>query len=111
MLMVNRIDIYMCNYERLIVFCLVQNKIRVVRRQVVNRRNSRLTRLLTAHKRQVNQRGSLSRGNSVGSIGGKKVVEPHMKPVYGSMPEASLSTSPSNHVVDDENQPLLNNKH
>jgi hypothetical protein len=109
MLMVNTID-YVCNDGKLIVFYIVHNKIRVVRRQVANRRNSRLTRLLTAHKRQVNHRGPLSRGNSAGSLS-KKVVEPYMKPVYGSMPETSLSTSPGTHTVGDENQPLLNNKH
>lgn len=88
----------------------MHNKIRVVRRQVQNRRNSRLTRLLTAHKRQNQGAGSApSRENSTGSLNNKKVVEPHMKPVYGSVPHTSLSTSPEHHFVG-ENQPLLNNK-
>ncbi|KAG2213774.1 hypothetical protein INT46_005229, partial [Mucor plumbeus] len=92
------------------VYVDVHNKIRVVRRQVQNRRNSRLTRLLTAHKRQ-NQgtKTTPSRENSTGSLNSKKVVEPHMKPVYGSVPHTSLSTSPEHHFVG-ENQPLLNNK-
>lgn len=89
----------------------MHNKIRVVRRQVQNRRNSRLTRLLTAHKRQSQAvKGTLSRENSTGSLSSKKVIEPHMKAVYGSVPKTSLSASPEHHFGGDgENQPLLNN--
>lgn len=88
----------------------MHNKIRVVRRQVQNRRNSRLTRLLTAHKRQSQAvHGTPSRENSTGSLSSKKVIEPHMKAVYGSVPKTSLSTSPEHHFGNSENQPLLNN--
>lgn len=93
------------------VYVDVHNKIRVVRRQVQNRRNSRLTRLLTAHKRQSPAvKGTPSRENSTGSLNTKKVIEPHMKPVYGSVPKTSLSTSPEQHFGGGggENQPLLN---
>ncbi|OBZ91946.1 Protein MAM3 [Choanephora cucurbitarum] len=88
------------------VYVDVHNKIRVVRRQVHNsRRNSRLTRLLSAHKRKP------ARENSAGSAhdGSKKVVEPYLKPVYGAVNDTSiLSTSPEQHKG--ENQPLLNNR-
>lgn len=81
---------------------LVHNKIRVVRRQVPNRRNSRLNRLLTAHKRQSNKDV-----HTVGSTTAKKVIEPYMKPVYGAVPDTTaLSTSPE-HGGNNENQPLL----
>ncbi|CEP17632.1 hypothetical protein [Parasitella parasitica] len=98
------------------VYVDVHNKIRVVRRQVQNRRNSRLTRLLTAHKRQTqgNNKVIPSREDSTDSLSTKKVIEPHMKPVYGSLPKTSLSTSPEPHFVsgaEGESQPLLNNKH
>ncbi|CAO3644352.1 unnamed protein product [Mucor hiemalis] len=84
------------------VYVDVHNKIRVVRRQVTNRRNSRLTRLLTAHKRQTH---APNRQNSTES---HKVVENHLKPVYGAIPDGSLlSTSPDIHHG--EHQPLLNN--
>ncbi|RCI01945.1 cell agglutination protein Mam3 [Rhizopus stolonifer] len=85
------------------VYVDVHNKIRVVRRQVNNsRRNSRLTRLLTAHKRKP------VRENSASSVN-KKVVEPYLKPVYGAVHDASvLSTSPEHHQG--ETQPLLNNR-
>jgi hypothetical protein len=80
-----------------------------VRRQVANRRDSRLTRLLSAaaHKRPI-------RENSLNSLKGKsdskKVVEPHLKPIYGAVQESTiLSTSPeaANHT---ETQPLLGHR-
>lgn len=88
------------------VYVDVHNKIRVVRRQVHNgRRNSRLNRLLSAHKRKP------VRESSTDSVrdGNKKVVEPYLKPVYGSVNDTSiLSTSPEHRKG--ENQPLLNNR-
>jgi hypothetical protein len=90
---------------------LVHNKIRVVRRQVTNsRRNSRLTRLLSVHKRQSSKKvvPTLPRQGSSKSIGKEsthKVVEPYLKPVYGAVPNTSvLAASP------DEHAPLLGNK-
>ena len=80
------------------VYVDVHNKIRVVRRQVTNRRNSRLTRLLTAHKRQTHTQPA--RQNSTGS---HHVVENHLKPAYGAVDTAALSSSPAEH------QPLLGN--
>lgn len=92
----------------------MHNKIRVVRRQVTNsRRNSRLNRLLTAHKRQSNVHGHPQRQNSTenGDHPTHKVVEPYLKPVYGAVPDGSvLSTSPDMHHGTNENQPLLGGK-
>lgn len=81
------------------VYIDVQNKVKVVRRQVANsRRNSRLTRLLS----NATQKRAPARQNSTGS---HKVVEPYLKPVYGAIPNATvLSTSPNAH---DEHRPLL----
>ncbi|KAI7892734.1 putative hemolysin [Mucor mucedo] len=82
------------------VYVDVHNKIRVVRRQVANRRNSRLGRLLTK------KRVPGARQNSTSS---HKVVEPYLKPVYGAIPDGSvLSTSPDMHNGRaGEHQPLL----
>lgn len=80
-----------------------------MRRQVPNsRRNSRLNRLLTAHKRQTNKDGT-HRESSVESTTAKKVIDPYMKPVYGAIPDnTALSTSPEpNAGGNAENQPLL----
>lgn len=84
----------------------MHNKIRVVRRQVPNRRNSRLNRLLTAHKRQTNK-SVIHRENSVSSLTAKKVIEPYMKPVYGAITDSTttLSVSPDQHH--NQNQSLL----
>ncbi|KAG1447709.1 hypothetical protein G6F56_009175 [Rhizopus delemar] len=84
------------------VYVDVHNKVRVVRRQVTNhRKNSRLTRLLTSKPKPV-------RENSVGSIkrenAHKKVVEPYLKPVYGTIEEASVLSSSPDHR---ESEPLL----
>lgn len=80
----------------------MHNKVRVVRRQVTNhRKNSRLTRLLTSKPKPV-------RENSVGSIkrenAHKKVVEPYLKPVYGTIEEANVLSSSPDHR---ESEPLL----
>ncbi|KAI8982438.1 hypothetical protein BDF20DRAFT_866933 [Mycotypha africana] len=85
------------------VYVDVHNKIRVVRRHVTNRRNSKLARLLTAHKRQsqANSRNGPNREGSSSSLNGK-VVEPYLKPTYGAISQNQLSTSP-------ESQPLLPN--
>lgn len=82
----------------------MHNKIRVVRRQVANRRNStRLARLLTAHKRT--HRGPPHRENSTGSIENKKVVEPYMKTVYGTIPQNTTNVTVTSEP--DEHEPLL----
>lgn len=99
--------------------CIVHNKIRVVRRQVTNsRKNSQLTRLLTAHKRQTHQKVPV-RENSVGSIKRetsqhKKVVEPFLKPVYGTITDENMmAASPEPHEsllkskMNGESEPLL----
>jgi CBS domain containing-hemolysin-like protein len=97
------------------VYVDVHNKVRVVRRQVTNhRKNSRLTRLLT------NQKQKPVRENSVGSIKRegthhKKIVEPYLKPVYGTIEEANaMSVSPEPHTdapikkkLNEEAEPLL----
>ncbi|CEJ00415.1 Putative DUF21-domain-containing protein [Rhizopus microsporus] len=101
------------------VYVDVHNKIRVVRRQVTNsRKNSQLTRLLTAHKRQTHQKVPV-RENSVGSIKRetsqhKKVVEPFLKPVYGTITDENMmAASPEPHEsllkskMNGESEPLL----
>lgn len=85
------------------VYIDVHNKIRVVRRQVANRRNSRLGRLLIAKNH--------APGAHQNSTASHKVVEPYLKPVYGAIPDGSiLSTSPGMHNgIPGEHQPLLGN--
>lgn len=86
-------------------YYIVHNKIRVVRRQVTNRRNStRLARLLTAHKNK-SHKGVPNRQNSTSSLENKKVVEPYMKTVYGTIPENNAGVTVSDEP--DETQPLL----
>ncbi|KAI9022312.1 hypothetical protein CLU79DRAFT_752167 [Phycomyces nitens] len=96
------------------VYVDVQNKIRVVRRQVPNRRDSRLQRLLTAHRRRpiiANGKNPPVRSNSTGahygSYDNSHVIEPHMKPHAVVADAASTSVQKE---AGSETQPLLGNK-
>lgn len=88
----------------------MRNKIRVVRRQVPNRRTSRTPARWITRKRHSHpvspKQGEVVRTNSSQSIINTqthKVIEPYQK-TYGAITSGKLSVSPSN---EQENQPLL----
>ncbi|KAF7727457.1 hypothetical protein EC973_007526 [Apophysomyces ossiformis] len=80
------------------VYVDVRNKIRVVRRQVTNKKLNRSQQLLSARKRQTYGAGEkpneLVRSTSSNSITPGKVIEPYQK-TYGAVTNGKLaSTSP-----------------
>ncbi|ORZ01327.1 hypothetical protein BCR43DRAFT_486762 [Syncephalastrum racemosum] len=98
------------------VYVDVANKIRVVRRQVANRKSSLLHQTIwNARKRSMHETDGkptppaiLARSTSGHSIHNNKVVEPYKK-TYGAITNGRLSVSPSNGAdTSDETRGLLN---